>query len=232
MIRAAARDWRAGEGVCGPRPDGQVRDLIEVMLGTGVRIGEALALRAGDVDLDAYPSTVTVNGTIVALSGRGVARQPTPKTNESHRTIAIPTFVADVLRARLDRMGREDDQALLFSTRHGRPLAPNNVRRTFRQILKSVGLDGIDITPHAFRRTAATLLARDIDLNVAAEVLGHASTRTTKAHYAEPAPHANEAAAQALERLGSSGSDGSLGLEGHFTRPSSIHSGWSPAQVG
>ncbi|MFD4422954.1 hypothetical protein ACFWN7_15825 [Agromyces sp. NPDC058484] len=33
----------------GPKPDGQVRDLIEVMLGTATRIGETLALRKCDV---------------------------------------------------------------------------------------------------------------------------------------------------------------------------------------
>ena len=68
-------------------------------------------------------------------------------------------------------------------------------------MLASVGLDGVEITPHAFRRTAATLLAKDIDMETAAEVLGHASTRTTKAHYAEPNRTANTVVAHILERL-------------------------------
>ncbi|WP_442784415.1 hypothetical protein [Cryobacterium sp. CAN_C3] len=40
--------------------------------------------------------------------------------------------------------------------------------------------------PHAFRRTGATLLANELGLQAAADVLGHTSTSTTKAHYAEP----------------------------------------------
>ena len=48
-IRAAAAAWRTGPGVMGPRPDGQVRDAIEVLLGTAMRPGEALALRPCDI---------------------------------------------------------------------------------------------------------------------------------------------------------------------------------------
>src|SRR3712207_7044162 len=47
-------------------------------------------------------------------------------------------------------------------------------------------LDGMEITPHAFRRTGATLLATELGIQIAADVLGHTSTATTKAHYAEP----------------------------------------------
>lgn len=50
QIRHAARIWRTGKSVSGTRPDGQVRDVIEVLLGTSDRIGEALALRAYDID--------------------------------------------------------------------------------------------------------------------------------------------------------------------------------------
>lgn len=49
-IRVGARGWRRGPGVPGPRPDGQVEKIIEVMLGTSARIGEVLAIRKCDVD--------------------------------------------------------------------------------------------------------------------------------------------------------------------------------------
>ncbi|WP_448061809.1 site-specific integrase [Cellulomonas hominis] len=50
QVRNAAATWHTGKSVCGPRPDGQVRDVIEVMLGTSDRIGEALGLRKCDID--------------------------------------------------------------------------------------------------------------------------------------------------------------------------------------
>lgn len=200
-IRSAARDWRTGEGQLGPHPDGQVRDLIEVMLGSATRIGEALAIRKCDVDMASDPPTIDINGTIVVRKGRGVTRQPKPKTDESNRLVAVPPFTAAVIRRRLVSLAEAPDDDLLFHTRMGTPLAPHNARRTFRAMLKSVGLEDVDVTPHAFRRTGATLIARETNLEAAAEVLGHSTTGPTKEHYAEPARTANPASARVLQAL-------------------------------
>ncbi|WP_166784921.1 MULTISPECIES: tyrosine-type recombinase/integrase [unclassified Cryobacterium] len=149
-IRLAAREWRMGEGRMGPRSDGQVRDIIEVMLGTATRIGEALALRQCDVDMDADPPWVNISGTLVVHNGTGVHRQEHPKTHESNRVIAVPQFAADVIRQRLALLDPEDTEHLLFFSRVGTPLAPYNVRRSFRGILLNAGLEGLEITPGEF----------------------------------------------------------------------------------
>jgi len=200
-IRVAARDWRTGERTMGPRSDGQVRDVIEVMLGTATRIGEALALRQCDVDLDAEPPRVSITGTIVVHNRAGVFRQKQPKTPESNRIIGVPPFVVDVIRQRLKLIDPKDTEHLLFFSRTGTPLTPYNVRRTFRGMLRSAGLDGLNITPQSFRRTGATLLARELGLQAAADVLGHTSTSTTKAHYAEPERAVKPEPALVLQRL-------------------------------
>lgn len=200
-IRAAARDWRTGDGQLGPHPDGQVRDLIEIMLGSATRIGEALAIRKRDIDMTADPPTIDINGTIVVRNGRGVIRQAKPKTDESNRLVAVPAFAAAVIRRRLVGLAGAHDDHLLFYTRTGTPLAPHNARRTFRAMLKSVGLEDLDITPHAFRRTGATLIARETNLEAAAEVLGHSTTGPTKEHYAEPSRTANPVSARVLQWL-------------------------------
>ncbi|WP_109211306.1 MULTISPECIES: hypothetical protein [Microbacterium] len=100
LIRCAAREWRTGEGVLSPRPDGQVRDVIEVMLGTATRIGEVLAIRKRDLEMTASPPTVAINGTLVVRKRVGVIRQPKPKTDESNRVVAVPSFAAEVIRRR------------------------------------------------------------------------------------------------------------------------------------
>lgn len=114
-----------------------MRDLIEVMLGSAARIGEALALRKCDIDLDADPATISVTDTIVVRKGKGkgkgVYRQPFPKRANSNRTVAVPAFVADVLRSRLALVETDDDEHLLFFTRRHTALYPHNVRRTFRE---------------------------------------------------------------------------------------------------
>lgn len=83
LIRRAAREWRTGEHMLGPRPDGQVRDVIEVMLGTATRIGEVLAIRKCDLDMTASPPTMDINGTLVVRTGAGVIRQVKPKSDKS-----------------------------------------------------------------------------------------------------------------------------------------------------
>jgi integrase len=200
-IRLAASEWRTEEGRMGPRSDGQVRDIIEVMLGTATRIGEVLAIRQCDVDLDADPPRVNISGTLVVHNKAGVHRQEHPKTHESNRVIGMPPFAVEVIRRRLALLDPEDTEHLLFYSRVGTPLAPYNVRRTFREILRNAGLEGLNITPHSFRRTGATLLANELGIRAAADMLGHTSTSTTKAHYAEPDRTVKSEPAEVMQRL-------------------------------
>ncbi|WP_435527376.1 phage integrase central domain-containing protein [Microbacterium aurantiacum] len=109
-IRDAASRWRTGPGVKGPKPDGQVRDIIEVLLGTALRIGECLALRVCDVDDGPNGMTISVTGTVVLRTGSGAVRQDHPKTEHSIRRIAAPDFAAAVLRARLAGIPTSDPQ--------------------------------------------------------------------------------------------------------------------------
>lgn len=206
-IRAAAGSWRTAAGTPGPPPDGQVQDLIEVMLGTATRIGEALALRRCDLDLAAQPPTIHVAGTIVVHAGKPVHRQPSPKTASSNRVIAIPDFAADVLARRASLISDEEPEHLLFFTRRDTPLRPHNVRRTFRDILAKAGLEGRDIHPHSFRKTGATLLSAVAGDRAAADALGHTGVQMTRAHYIERAAIGNPATAEILQRLAPRGGD-------------------------
>lgn len=88
--------------------DGQVRQVT-------TRIGEVLALRQCDVDMDAGPPRVIVCGTIVVNRGAGAVRQAHPKTHESNRVIGVPQFAADVIRQRLKLIDPEDTEHLLFT---------------------------------------------------------------------------------------------------------------------
>lgn len=207
QVRDAARTWRTGKSVNGPRPDGQVRDVIEVLLGTSDRIGEALALRKCDIDdsrvADDLPMRVTVVGTLVVIKGKGVYRQDFPKTSNSRRTLEVPEFAAEVIRRRLkiiEDKGMDEDH-LLFFTRKDTPLAPNNVRRTLRKMLADAGLSDLEVSPHTFRRTSGTVIARATDAKTAAEVMGNTED-VAQRHYIEPeAPVPHTAPAIHLKSL-------------------------------
>lgn len=207
QVRDAARTWRTGKSVNGPRPDGQVRDVIEVLLGTSDRIGEALALRKCDIDdsrvADDLPMRVTVVGTLVVIKGKGVYRQDFPKTSNSRRTLEVPEFAAEVIRRRLKIIEDKgmDEEHLLFFTRKDTPLAPNNVRRTLRKMLADAGLSDLEVSPHTFRRTSGTVIARATDAKTAAEVMGNTED-VAQRHYIEPeAPVPHTAPAIHLKSL-------------------------------
>ncbi|GAB3769852.1 integrase [Nocardioides ginsengisegetis] len=198
-IRRAVREWRRGTGLSGPKPDGQLEAIIEVMLGTSARIGEVLAIRRCDVDVTSAPATVRICGTIVSPTGKPTHRQPAPKTAKSTRTVSVPSFTAEVLRQRLVLLAHQDPEGLIFASRNGTPLTTNNVRRRLRVILAEAGIPGV--TPHSFRRTVATVLDRAGGADLAAEMLGHTSSQITKQHYIEPDEKVNPVTAEILESL-------------------------------
>ncbi|MEU1970889.1 site-specific integrase [Microbacterium sp. NPDC019599] len=200
-IRKAAREWRTAEGLPGPKPDGQLREIIEVMLGSSARIGEALALRKCDVDMTVSPPTVHIRGTVVVRKGKGVLRQSWPKSHKSDRIVAIPQFAAEVVRHRLALVDDRDPEHLLFFTKRGTPVTPYNARRIFRQVLDDAGLAGRGIKPHSFRKTVATLISEEADDEMAAEMLGHSGTAVTRKHYIERKQAANPETAKILEML-------------------------------
>ena len=176
-----------------------MEQIIEVMLGTSARIGEVLAIRKCDVDVTVTPAKVRICGTIVSPAGKPTHRQSHPKTTKSTRTVSVPSFAAEVLRERLVVVASEYPEHLIFFSRNHTPLTTNNVRRRLRNILSEASIKGV--TPHSFRRTVATALDRAGGAELAAEMLGHTSSKITKAHYIEPDENVNPVTAEILESL-------------------------------
>jgi len=198
-IRAAVHGWRRGVGFSGPPPDGQLEQIIEIMLGTSARIGEVLAIRKCDVDVTVSPATVRICGTIISPASKPTYRQPQPKTERSTRVVSVPSFAAEVLRERLVVVAQEDAEHLLFFSRNHTPLTTNNIRRRLRTILSEASIEGV--TPHSFRRTVATVLDRASGADLAAEMLGHTSSKITKQHYIQPDETVDPVTAEILESL-------------------------------
>ncbi|SEE94768.1 tyrosine-type recombinase/integrase [Jiangella alba] len=197
-VRAAVRHWESGLSRSGPRPDGQLGQIIEVMLGSSARIGEVLAIRRCDVDVASSPPTLRIAGTIVTRRGEPAHRQDHPKTAKSRRTVALPSYAAEAVRQRLAVMRERSPEALLFCSRNGTPLTPNNVRRQLRRVMKLAEIDGV--TPHAFRRTVATAVNEAAGINLAAELLGHSDTKITIDHYIRRNEMVNPVTADLLDQ--------------------------------
>ena len=178
-VREALRAWTA-EQRPGPKASNDMSDIIDLMLATGARIGEVLALRWADVALDADRPSLTINGTIKTEPSKGTYRKASPKSDSSVRTVVLPDFATTMLRRR-QAAARENPNDAVFPTRNGTWQQVNNVERRWRQVRKDTGLDWV--TPHTFRKTVATLISERVDAETASQQLGHSSPAITREFY-------------------------------------------------
>jgi integrase len=155
-------------------------DLVAFMLGTGLRIGEACAVRPTDLDVDA--GTLTVAGTVARDPLLGLFIQERPKTDAGRRTIALPPQTLDLLRRRLARLPAAADPPVLFPSPKGLLRDPNNTSGDLRQALDRAGFPWA--TSHTFRRTVATRLDdAGLSARQIADHLGHSRPSLTQDVY-------------------------------------------------
>lgn len=197
-IRAAIKTWESRRILAGPRSDRQLGQIVEVMLGTSARIGEVLAIRLQDLDLDGPVPTARIAGTIITRKGEPTHRQDHPKTDRSVRRVALPSFALHAIRSRLLRTGETESAALLFSTRVATPHTTNNIRRLLRDVMDEAGIE--NVTPHRFRRTVATVINDAQGALLASELLGHTDPRITVQHYIQRNETVDPATAEHLDR--------------------------------
>lgn len=174
-------------------------DLVAFLSGTGLRIGEALAVLWSNVDLDA--GTVTVRGTVLRLAGQGLIISR-PKTAAGERVLELPRWCIEMLKARGTRnVGPVTRTSPVFAAPvSGKLRDPSNTRRMLRQTFAEMGMRGV--TSHQFRKTVATLMDdAGLSARQAADQLGHANVSVTLDVYMGRRRRAT-GAAQVLEQLG------------------------------
>jgi len=126
-------------------------DLSLFMMGTGVRIGEALAVLGGQVDVEA--AEVEITHTIIRVKGRGLIRKKT-KSQAGERVLRLPASVVAMLRTRF-AAGLPLDGPLFPNTLDGFR-DPNNTRSELREARGDGLLSWV--TSHNFRKSVATIL--------------------------------------------------------------------------
>jgi integrase len=155
-------------------------DLVAFLLGTGLRIGEACAVRPSTVDLAA--ATLTVTGTVVRERGRGLLIQDVPKTTAGRRTITLPPRTVELLRHRLTAPTTTDDDPVIFPSPQGRLRDPSNTSGDLRTALDRAGFPWA--TSHTFRKTVATRLDEaSLSARQIADHLGHSRPSLTQDVY-------------------------------------------------
>jgi integrase len=169
---------------------------------TGMRRGEILGLRWGDLDLER--GLVSVQQALISVAYQ--VQISDVKTSNGRRTIEIEEDVVDVLdewrELRLgENGGRKLAQTdLVFTKPDGSWIHPDSFSQTFDRAVAK--LDIPEISLHDLRHTHATILLRDgTTVKVVSERLGHANPAFTMSVYQHVLPGMQAEAAAAFSRL-------------------------------
>jgi integrase/recombinase XerC len=150
----------------GPVADGEPdwrrrRDdaILELLYGSGLRVGELCGLHVGDVALASAAATVW---------GKGSKERRVPLSEPAIKAVSRWLAVRD-------EVVPTEQGDLLFANERGKPLTPRDVRRIIDR------RSAAPTHPHALRHSFAThLLDGGADLRAVQELLGHADVATTQ----------------------------------------------------
>jgi integrase len=195
LVKVATPQYTVNRGLTAPQAQAVLKAarthrlgaLYTLALFLGLRRGELLGLRWADVDLDG--GKLEVVQTLQRVGG--ALRLVPPKTEGSRRTVPLPDVCVEALREHKRRQFRErsdawpdwEDQGLVFPSRRGTPMEPDNLRRSWSAIRTAASLPGVRF--HDLRHTCVTLL---LDLgvppHVVREIVGHSAIEVTMTIYA------------------------------------------------
>jgi len=187
--------------------DSRYHAVLVLIAATGLRRGEALALKWEHVDLES--GALLVRGTLGRVNGRLLVTEP--KTARSRRTVPLSPGVVVLLRKHRkaqveDRMRAANvwkDTGHVFTTESGGPVDPRNLLRVIAAAAKAANLDGVGV--HTLRHSAAVAwLEAGVHIKAVSDLLGHSSISITGDVYGHTSDDTARAAIDGLS--------GALGL--------------------
>lgn len=193
--------------------------LFETIAAGGLRRGEALGLRWGDVD--GTKGVLVIRQQLVAVEHleplpcefcgglhRGIMfGRPKTSSGEGRRVDLSPTAIGALLEHRLVQDAQRAelgpayrDHGLVFADAEGNPWRPDYVTKVFARLVKEAGLRPARL--HDLRHGRASLMIQaGIDISVISKMLGHSSVQLTSDVYAHLLEGVGQAAAQKADDL-------------------------------
>ena len=155
-------------------PSDKIGNSIRLMLGTGIRMQELLALEPKLIEEDG--SVIHIRQAVKLVGGRVEIGQP--KTKGSVRDVPIPQS----LRSMVVGLRTTDDKYIIQSPLRELPLDPTHYREKFKCYIEALG-DVRVLTPHSCRHTyVSQMQALGVDLATIQSMVGHADLDMTQ-HY-------------------------------------------------
>ena len=181
--------------------------LFILILNTGMRIGEALALNWSDVDLDKRSLSVDKTTVITEVLNEAngtrqikTKRSDRTKTHAGKRVIGLTDLAVEALLELRSVTGQFESVA---ATKSGGLVTHRNILRTFHCILKRIILEqrGIHNLRHTF---ASQLFAKKVDVKIISKLLGHKTVQITMDTYIHILEEQTREAIQVINFLGES----------------------------
>ena len=168
--------------------------MFEILFWTGMREGEMLALTKNDIDLEQLQIKITK--TYYRMRKEDVITEP--KTVTSVRSIAIPQFLADEIKAYYDRLYKHPDDARLF------PIVAEALQHAMKRHIAKAGVKKIRV--HDLRHShCAYLINQGVQPLIIKERLGHKDIKITLNTYGHLYPSEQKKIADLLNNLNTNG---------------------------
>ena len=156
-----------------------------ILMLTGMRLGELLALSWSDVDFGRKQVTISKNLVVVENEGEKkktsyrLEIQDSVKHDEVGRVVPLSSKALDAFRE-IQKITGKNKQVI--SSKNNQPYTPRNFERAFAQILTRAGID--HGTVHSLRHTFASMLfEKKYPVKTVSELLGHKDTKVTENTY-------------------------------------------------
>lgn len=163
---------------------------IALLMFTGMRVGEALALEWNDdIDFDNRVISITKNVVIVENEDAGDTKyimldQNSGKTYNAKRIIPMSDNMYRILKALQEQ---NPSGKYVISSKNGTKVNPRNLSRTLNAILKKLGMIDVDDWSgglHSLRHTFASMMFEaGAEVKMVSDILGHADTKITENIY-------------------------------------------------
>lgn len=164
--------------------------MFEILFWTGMREGELLALTKEDIDLEGL--SISISKTYYRMNKADIITEP--KTDNSVRTIAIPQFLADEIRAYYGMLYKYPEDARLF------PIVAEALQHTMRRHIEKAGVKRIRV--HDLRHShCAYLINQGVQPLIIKERLGHKDIKVTLNTYGHLYPSEQKKIADMLHSL-------------------------------
>ena len=158
------------------RDKNDINRVFYMLIATGMRVGECVALTWDDVNLD--EGWIIVNKTAVNRRGHMVV-QNHPKTEQSVRKIYLADNTKDFLK-RLDGIcnAKKEENTLIFQNEHGNIYHTSALRSRWIKVCAELNIPYKGM--HALRHSWATrALEKKVEVHTVSKMLGHKSVATT-----------------------------------------------------